>query len=157
MPKSMHLAVASLALFAAVPSLAFAGSIKDQVPDSALSAYCSEAGVGSKTMASIKLSNGTELTGSIHCEPQDLIVGDVASNDGDDEVDDVGDEVDDAGDEVDDAGDDNDDVGDDEDDSGSRDDSDNNDHSSDGDHGDSDDGGSGENQTADFGSDDDDA
>lgn len=109
MPKSMHLAVASLALFVAVPSVAYAGSIKDQVSDSALAAYCSETGVGSETMASIKLSDGTKLTGSIHCEQQDLIVGDVTSNGGDDKVDDVGDGNDDGNDDV------NDDVNDDDD------------------------------------------
>lgn len=92
-----QLAVASIALFAAAPGLAFAGSIKDQVPDAELAAYCSEAGAGTETMASLQLPDGTTLTGSIHCEAEDLIAGD---DDDDDAVDD--DEDDDSADDGDD-------------------------------------------------------
>ncbi|MDP1732114.1 MAG: hypothetical protein Q8L54_13260 [Devosia sp.] len=95
-----HLAVASIALFAAAPGLAVAGSIKDQVPDAELAAYCSKAGAGTETMASLQLPDGTTLTGSIHCEAEDLVAGD--DDDDDDAVDDDEDDDDDEADDGDD-------------------------------------------------------
>lgn len=77
MPKSMCAAVATLALFAGAPSLAFADSIKDLVPESALADFCGTAGIGSETTVSLELADGSDVTGTIHCEAEDLVVGDV--------------------------------------------------------------------------------
>jgi len=52
-----------------------AKSIKEAVPPSALADFCAEHGVGSETEATLNLTDGTSLTGSIHCEAEDLVAG----------------------------------------------------------------------------------
>lgn len=68
-------------LLALTPNAANAESIKDDVPDAALAAYCSTVPLDSETTASITLQDGTVLTGSVHCEAEDLIVGSDDVND----------------------------------------------------------------------------
>lgn len=84
MPKSMCAAVATVALLAGAPSLAFADSIKDLVPESALADFCGNAGIGSETTVSLELADGSDVTGTIHCEAEDLVVGDVDDEDAED-------------------------------------------------------------------------
>lgn len=115
-------------LLALAPNAASAKSIKDDVPDAALAAYCSTVPLNSETNASITLQDGTVLTGSVHCEAEDLIVG----------SDDVNDDLDD--DELDDDSEDDDSEDDDSSDDDSEDD-DSGDDSSDDDSGSDDDGG----------------
>lgn len=111
-----------------------AEDIKDLVSDSQLAEFCSSAGVGSETTATVTFPDGTTATGTIHCEAEDRIVGGDDSPDDDDPLD--GDsEDDDTGD------DDSEDDGDTGDDDGSDDDSgddDSDDDSGDDDSGDDD-------------------
>lgn len=51
-----------------------AKSIKHDVPAAALANYCEVHGLGSETTATITLANGTTLTGTVHCEAEDLLV-----------------------------------------------------------------------------------
>ena len=66
------LAIVALAMS---PAIATAKSIKNQVPEAALAAYCATVPVDSETSATITLDDGTVLNGSIHCEAEDLIIG----------------------------------------------------------------------------------
>ncbi|RYE38970.1 MAG: hypothetical protein EOP21_11360 [Hyphomicrobiales bacterium] len=76
-----------VAIFGAT-GMAQAKSIKHDVPSAALAAFCTEHGVGSDTKATLSFDNGTSLTGSIHCEAEDLVAG----NDDDPTIHDVGDD-----------------------------------------------------------------
>ena len=71
-------AATSLAIIALAmsPAIATAKSIKNQVPEAALAAYCATVPVDSETSATITLDDGTVLNGSIHCEAEDLIIVD---------------------------------------------------------------------------------
>jgi uncharacterized membrane protein YgcG len=71
-----------------VAGVAQAKSIKHDVPAATLAAFCTEHGVGSETNATLTFDDGRTLTGSIHCEAEDL----VASNDDDPATHDVGDD-----------------------------------------------------------------
>lgn len=75
MRKYGLMGVAAVALFGAASGLAQAKSIKDQVPAEALAAYCSQVGVNTETMATITLDANTVLTGTVHCEAEDLQAG----------------------------------------------------------------------------------
>lgn len=68
--------------------MAQAKSIKHDVPPAALASFCSEHGVGSETQATFSFDNGTSVSGSIHCEAEDLVAG----NDDDPATHDVGDD-----------------------------------------------------------------
>lgn len=81
MPKFTYVAVATIALFAGAPSLASAASVKELVSESALADFCSNAGIGSETAVSVELSNGSNVSGTIRCEAEDLVVGDVDDKD----------------------------------------------------------------------------
>lgn len=128
---SMLILLSHLAAYPAIAS-----GIKDMVSDETLAAYCATVPLGSETTATLPGLDGTEVTGTIHCEAEDLIVG------SDDALDDTpgtddgtldqgpGDVADDTGDDVaDDSG---------TDDSGDDDDSDGDDDSDDDDSGDDD-------------------
>lgn len=97
------------ALAASQPALA--RSIKSSMSDSALASYCASVGVGTHTRTSITLPDGSVVSGTVHCEAEDLIVG---SDDFDDQFDDSDGRLDD----------DSDDLNDDFDDSDGRDDDD---------------------------------
>ncbi|MBN9310148.1 hypothetical protein [Devosia sp.] len=107
---------------AAHPAMA-ATSIKDLVSHETLAAYCATVPLDSETTTTLPGLNGTDVTGEVHCEAEDLAAGgdksvfDItgSTNGGDDDSDDdSGDDNsgdDDSGD--DDSSDDSDDEGDD--------------------------------------------
>ena len=71
--KSLLIATSVLAIAAVWSGAAGASSsIKDSIPPADLAAYCAAAGVGTETIATFTLSDGTVLTGSVHCEAEDL-------------------------------------------------------------------------------------
>ena len=94
MLKFTYMAVATVALLAGAPSLASAKSVKELVSESTLADFCSDAGVGSDTAVSVELSDGSSVSGTIQCEEEDLVVGDIDDASADDILD-SGDDVDD--------------------------------------------------------------
>ena len=122
---TMTSTVALLLAFAAMP--AEAKGIKDSLSDQELATVCTELGLGEHKGVTVTTGD-TTLTGSVHCEAEDLIVGsddfldpadtpDDSSISGDDDSED--DSMDDSGhDGSDDSSDDNDDSSDDSDESG---------------------------------------
>lgn len=69
---TMTSTVALLLAFAAMP--AEAKGIKNSLSDQELATVCTELGLGEHKGVTVT-SGGTTLTGSIHCESEDLIVG----------------------------------------------------------------------------------
>jgi hypothetical protein len=61
--------------FAALPGLADAKSIKSEIPRGAVDSFCSSAGLGEKT-ASFTKADGTVITGTIHCESENVASAD---------------------------------------------------------------------------------
>ena len=82
--KTSMLGVAAVALIAASPTVAMAKSIKSLVSDSALSAFCNAEGLGHH-MATITTESGTVLTGTVHCETEDLVAGGNDDSSGDED------------------------------------------------------------------------
>lgn len=62
-----------LSHLAAYPAMA--DGIKDLVSDETLAAYCATVPLDSETTATLPGLDGTDVTGSIHCEAEDLVVG----------------------------------------------------------------------------------
>lgn len=100
---TMTSTVALLLAFAVVP--AEAEGIKDSLSDQDLATVCTQLGLGEHNGVTVT-SGGTSVTGSIHCEAEDLVVGsddsldpadtpDDSSIDGTDDIDD--DSMDDSG------------------------------------------------------------
>ena len=117
---------------------AMARDIKDYLSDSDLASYCASVGVDTHTETSVTLKDNSVVTGTIHCEAEDLIVGNDDVNDQFDDSDDqLGDDSDDSDDEFDDSDDRGDDDHDDDssDDDSSDDSSDDSGDDSDDDHG----------------------
>ena len=81
-------------LLAMAPTATHAEDIKGLVPDAQLADFCSAAGAGTETTATLALADGTTATGTIECEAEDLIVGDAAAADELDDVDEEGDDSD---------------------------------------------------------------
>lgn len=108
--------VTALLVAMAASQPAMARGIKDYMSDSDLAAYCATAGVDTHTQTSVTLKDNSVVSGTVHCEAEDLIVG---SDDVNDAFDDSDGRLDDDG--LDDGSDDSDDAFDDSDD---RDDSD---------------------------------
>ncbi len=125
--------VTTLLVAMAATQPALARDIKQYLSDSDLASYCAKVGVDTHTSASVTLSDNTVVSGTIHCEAEDLIIG---SDDRNDAADDSDDRVD-GSDDDDDAFDDSD--GRDDDDSRDDDDDHDDDHGSDHDSDDSDD------------------
>jgi uncharacterized membrane protein YgcG len=75
MLKKSLFAVSAIALLVSAPQTSFARSIKDMLSDADLAALCSTVPVGTTTSATITLSDGTTVTGSVHCESEDITVG----------------------------------------------------------------------------------
>lgn len=71
---------------------AMARGIKDYMSDSELASYCAAAGIGTHTQTSVTLKDNSVVTGTVHCEAEDLIVG---SDDLNDPFDDSDDRLDD--------------------------------------------------------------
>jgi len=69
-----------LSYLAAHPAMA--DGIKDLVSDQTLAAYCATVPLDSETTATLPGLDGTDVTGTVHCEAEDLVVG------GDDSLDD---------------------------------------------------------------------
>ncbi len=88
-------------LLAMAPTATQAEDIKDLVPDAQLADFCSAAGAGTETTATLALADGTTATGTIECEADDLIVGDAAAADELDDVDEEGEDDDEEGDDSD--------------------------------------------------------
>ncbi len=93
MSHSVKLAVALVALMATAPTVSFAGSIEDQVSEEQLAEFCGQVGLG-ETNAALTLLDGTVLQGTIDCDEDDLVVGDVRDETEDDDQD--ADDADDA-------------------------------------------------------------
>lgn len=87
MLKIVLITTSALALAIAVPSLATAKSIKHLLTPESLAEYCQIAGVDTETTTTVTLPDGSALTGSIHCESEDL-PGAVDDDSSDDDVDD---------------------------------------------------------------------
>jgi hypothetical protein len=102
--------VTALLVALAASQPAMARSIKNYLSDSDLASYCASVGVDTETSASVKLQDNTIVSGTIHCEAEDLIVG---NDDRNDAADDSDDRLDDSPDDDDDAFDDSDGRGDD--------------------------------------------
>jgi hypothetical protein len=125
--------VSLTALIAALAATqpAMARSIKNRMSDSTLASYCASVGVDTHTRTTLTFADGSVVSGTVHCEAEDLIVG----------SDDINDQFDDSDGRLDD---DSDDRNDDFDDSDGRDDNDrsddddSDDDSSDDDHSDDD-------------------
>lgn len=62
-----------LSYLAAHPAMA--GGIKDLVSDQTLAAYCATVPLDSETTATLPGLDGTDVTGTVHCEAEDLVVG----------------------------------------------------------------------------------
>lgn len=133
--------VTALLVAMAASQPAMARGIKDYMSDSDLAAYCATAGVDTHTQTSVTLKDNSVVTGTVHCEAEDLIVGNDDANDqfddsddrlGDDSSDDRDDDFDDSDDRDDDR---DDDSSDDDSDDSSDDDSDDAGDDSDDDHG----------------------
>lgn len=77
--------VATLLVAMAATQPALARGIKDYLSDADLAAYCASVGVDTHTQTSVTLPDNTVVTGTVHCEAEDLIVG---SDDIDDAFDD---------------------------------------------------------------------
>lgn len=128
---TMTSTVALLLAFAAMP--AEAKGIKDSLSDQDLATVCTQLGLGEHKGVTVT-SGGTSVTGSIHCEAEDLVVGsddslDPADTPDDSSIDDTDDSDDDSMDDSghdgsDDSSDDGDDSSDDSSDDDSGDDSD---------------------------------
>lgn len=88
MLRPLTLALLAGAAFVAAAGLAEAKSIKHDVPAATLASFCAEHGVGSESSATFTAADGTTLTGTIHCEAEDLVAG----NDDDPATHDVGDD-----------------------------------------------------------------
>ena len=116
---------------------AMARGIKDYMSDSELASYCAAAGIGTHTQTSVTLKDNSVVTGTVHCEAEDLIVGSDDINDPFDDSD--GRLDDDSSDDSDDAFDDSDDRDDSDDDRSDDDRDDDSDHSGDDSDEDSDD------------------
>lgn len=78
------------AMAASQPALA--DGIKDYMSDRDLAAYCATVGVDTHTQTSVTLRDNSVVSGTVHCEAEDLIVG---SDDLDDQFDDSDDRLDD--------------------------------------------------------------
>ena len=126
--------VTALLVALAASQPAMARSIKNYLSDGDLASYCATAGIDTHTQASVTLKDNSVVSGTIHCEAEDLIVGNDDVNDPFDDSD--GRLDDDSSDDSDDAFDDSDDRDDSDDD---RSDDDRDDDSSDDDSSDSDD------------------
>jgi hypothetical protein len=60
---------------------AMARSIKNFMSDSELASYCASVGVDTHTSTSVTLSDNSVVSGTVHCEAEDLIVGSDDLND----------------------------------------------------------------------------
>lgn len=75
-----------LSHFVAHPAMA--QGIKNLVSDETLAAYCSTVPLDSETTATLPGLDGTDVTGTVHCEAEDLVAGgDDNPGDDDDSVD----------------------------------------------------------------------
>lgn len=68
-------AISAFALLVAAPGLSSAKSITNMVKPSSLASYCEKAGAGTETTATVELPDGTKVTGTIHCEAEDVAAG----------------------------------------------------------------------------------
>ncbi|MEQ1899905.1 MAG: hypothetical protein ABL866_04140 [Devosia sp.] len=76
MLKQVLLATSALSIVALWSAGAGAAEInKDLVPAADLAAYCAIAGIDTHTTATFTLTDGTVLSGTVHCEAEDMIVG----------------------------------------------------------------------------------
>lgn len=73
MYRKSLIVISALALIAAVPNLAIAKSIKNLVTPASLSDYCAKVGVGTENEVTITLPDDTTVTGTIHCEDEDVV------------------------------------------------------------------------------------
>ena len=106
-------AVSALALVAGAPNLAIAKSIKDMITRESLVQYCTTAGVDTETTATVQMPDGSTVTGTIHCESEDMTLAGDDSMDGVSSAEDPEDSVDSPDDDDDDGVDDNSGQGDD--------------------------------------------
>lgn len=67
--------ISALALLAASPSLAVAKSIKHLVAPDSLASLCGSVGVDREVTAQVTMPNGDKVTGTIHCEAEDMTPG----------------------------------------------------------------------------------
>lgn len=75
MLKQFLLATSALSIVALWSGSVGAADIKDLIPAADLAAYCATVGIDTETTATFTLADGTVLTGSVHCEAEDLVVG----------------------------------------------------------------------------------
>ena len=72
MLKSVLLTAACATLFATVPNLALAASIKAQLSADQLATVCGGLPADTVKTVSLSLGDGTSLTGTVHCESKDV-------------------------------------------------------------------------------------
>ena len=71
MTRKILIAASALALIAGAPNLAIAKSIKDMISHDSLVQYCTTNGIGEYNV-SVTLPSGETVTGTLHCEAEDL-------------------------------------------------------------------------------------
>jgi hypothetical protein len=111
--------ITALLVAMAASQPAMARGIKDYMSDRDLAAYCATVGINTHTQTSVTLKDNSVVSGTIHCEAEDLIIGSDDVNDQFDDSDDRNDDSSDddrSGDSDDDRDDSGDDSGDDSDD-----------------------------------------